>query len=256
MWEWLAGLPWLASTIIVGLFLASAGLLLFLIVRVISAGSFDNGKIKFRFTKSKAPTYHFECPNVGGVLELFHDYEAFYSFKHEVEFIRILSDQMRESENFLQSCYDLLLTGFIDLLKKKKGSDINLFEQIEYKTYVSVLTIERSNARALLRRYFKENHLVEKNEKEFEEYKKERINQIVSTTKTFFAEHYFSTIFSPTANEVIENSLIFFNKIEGFLEKSFERSREIASEYYATIDKKKKDLDEKYKTIFGKYPSS
>lgn len=256
MWSWLASLPWIASTAIILTTVLGACFVVFMIIKFIYSASFENKKFKLSFRKNNnAPDSHAVCPNVSSILALFHEFDEYYTWKHEIEYLLILSDQMRESETFIQSSYDLLLSSFIELIREKKGNNVNIFEQVEYKAYLCILNIEKNKVQSFFRRFFKENHMAEKSEKEFEEYKKDRVAQIIATNKAFFEEHYFANIFTPSVMEVNAIHVPLYAQIEVYLGKAFDKARDISIDYQKEIIKKKKVIDEKYKNTFGLYPS-
>lgn len=197
---------------------------------------------------------HTSCPNASVVLKLIHDYDKFFYWKHEIEFTRILSDQMAEVEVQVTNVRTMLISGFTAYLRVMFGPEYNTYDSQENRIFAGAVNLAMERTLAYFRTRLRENHLSTKTEADFASYKELHIKSILSILDNSIEDLYPITGLSVSQADLMKAVEVPKLKSMESFEDVFDRARSIVGEYSKEIALKQKEMDDEYFAVFGVHP--
>lgn len=215
-------------------------LVVLLVIYLIKKGVLDLILKKFLGKKEiKADVKaHEVCPHFPSLVSMMRDamYKniKIYALKTQ----ETVYDQMNIFENTLDDIIKIRKSNYLTLYKTEKKIKIDgILNHIQVKYYISLLKGSRDPLEAVVLKYMKENHFLEKSEIEFTVYKAERGEKILQEWNEYFDDEYDSDDFDVSREKLYLSDKACDDKIIAKLNLFFDKARMVSKENNKKIKK-------------------
>jgi hypothetical protein len=198
----------------------------------------------------KKDNVHANCPRWHDIL-LVIEWSTLATRKiSHLEEIQLIKDQMNFAEEQLSDLRDIFRRKFLKLLASVKSNKIGILhthEACDYENILRIVTFELTNE---FRFIFRENHLLDKSELEFEAYlknKKDHINHKI----TELLNDIYPPAIQPSREEVYDSNIENMSECNNIIEVIIRHGRYIASEYEKKKDSILNELNTKVEKVIG-----
>jgi len=160
----------------------------------------------------------------------------------------IMQDQMNSAELKFKIIETVVNKIFMDLMLQEYGRNVNLTNEISFIIFHNGIKVSLIEALRLLKLSFRENHFLDKNEHEFEDYCKEQAESLYYNWQIEFDTQY-TNVLIPSPENL--KSKINKNVIIGIIQDAFKSAREIAEIKTNILKKLEEDFDSECKNFAG-----
>ncbi len=168
----------------------------------------------------------------------------------KIEYGVRLEEQMSFAEAKADEVLAFVMKSFVRALSEKLEKDIIIVETTSYKSYRNIMNIVTEQILKFVKHSFKENHYVEMDSSDFEEYSNKKVEACINMG-TEILNVIYATNEDITRNEVYEINMNekSMSVIKPLMKSAFIKAREIAFKY----DKELKEIRKEREEIINKF---
>lgn len=190
-----------------------------------------------------------ECFRVSDIARIIQLQEEVSRRVQHIEDIELVRDQMNYAEERLDAIEGLMLPIFLrELREDKGGARDGLISTTEAVSYRNCLALMKERLLTVARHMFRENHLAEKGELEFEAYVRAK-RKIFCQKKTTVLNEIFPPGISPSREDIYEANREIIDEIEGEFDSIIRHGRMIAVEKRNEIALLRAEFEKKFGEI-------
>lgn len=167
-----------------------------------------------------------------------------------MEEIKLIKDQMHVAEAKLMEMRDLFRRSYLKLLAETKGVKIGLLQMHESHDYENILKILTTELRDEFRTIFRENHLFDRSDIDFEKYIKSKKEHMDHKITEILNDIYPPDI-SPSREEVYDVNQRTIGSTMDIIEDVIREGKYISCEYRRKTKAILAELDGKINKIIG-----
>jgi hypothetical protein len=215
--------------------LASAGIMVFVVLLTVAKG----GKKIVRFNgkelvavedgaAAKRITAHQACPHSKDIPLAISAQRVLIEKITELRVKGILAEQMVLVENILDIIISKMRERYLKLLRAAMDTKEGLIASPEWDCYQKCLYMLRNEMKSMMKRYLKENHLVNKDGAEFESYIEHRTSSLLSGATELLNREY--RMDNPSREQVYDANMELIPDIRMLIGQAIRQFKEIAQE--------------------------
>lgn len=194
---------------------------------------------------------HRHCPRVSDIARIIQVQEEASRKIQHIEDILLVRDQMNYAEERVDAVGSIMLPVFLTELRKVKGGErdglVTTHEAVDYRNCLAIL---KERLLTVARVMFRENHLAEKSEAEFDAYMKVKV-QIFVRKKTSVLNEIFPPGTDPSREDVYEANREVERDLAAEIEAMIREGRRIAVERARQIAEIRAEAERKFQEIIG-----